>query len=514
MKAKYHGQINHPYIMRPAFSTIEIVFALAILMISLTGIVSISAGNESMLVESATSADAQDFGEGLLQREMSLGKKDFDLVNGTTSTETLNGVRFNGAVTITQSSDLLSKIITAIVSWTGVSNEGESLELSTLVTNLTEDNETCNSLPSGDWSAPHVVNPTTNFGSLVHDTSGVYPITSIDAYKGFIYTTTNNTSANTTNTFFVFSNSTTLLGSIDNATVAAGLNAVVVATSSLGNYAYVADGYGASFATCKPGAGNCAQLQVIDVTNPASLHIVSNFEVPTSSGPFIIGSGGQAVGNAIAYARGYVYLGLSKTSSGPEFDIIDVHNPLSPVWIAGYPIGHDIDSILIRNNYAYIAHPSDTTQKEQLTILDVSHPNAPTYVTSYYSGDANSNGKAVTAVGSTLYLGTTVSTAKAELFSFDQSSLPILTLVKSKEVSSSVVALAVRDSLAFLLTSKQGVSAGSFVIINATSSAPIATLPLPGIGASGTTFDCEGNSFFVGSSDSSGKSYLSVITSS
>ena len=91
--------------------------------------------------------------------------------------------------------------------------------------------------------------------------------------------------------------------------VNSGLMAVAVASSTSGSYAYVASA--SSFAR--------GQLQIIDISNPASPAVVATYTIPTS----VVSTAGS--GNAIFYKDGYVYLGLTKTSAdGSEFNIIDV----------------------------------------------------------------------------------------------------------------------------------------------------------------------------------------------
>ena len=82
------------------------------------------------------------------------------------------------------------------------------------------------------------------------------------------------------------------------------------------------------------------------------------------------------------------------------------------------------------------------------------------------------------------------------------------------EIGSSVAGLVVRDSLAFLLTTKQPTGPGVLQILNATSTLPVAQVALPGPGASGVALDCEGNYLYAASNDASNNGYLTIITGS
>ena len=92
--------------------------------------------------------------------------------------------------------------------------------------------------------------------------------------------------------------------------------------------------------------------------HPSNPQLVKTFKIATSTVP------AAGLGNSIFYKNGYVYLGLAAAAGGTEFNIIDVHNPFSPARVGGYSFNsHAVNDILIKNNYAYIFHPTDTTGK-------------------------------------------------------------------------------------------------------------------------------------------------------
>ena len=249
-------------------------------------------------------------------------------------------------------------------------------------------------------------------------------------------------------------------------------------------------------------------MQVIDVSaNPpvvkASLVIPSN-----------------AVGNSIAYKNGYVYLGLKSSSSGPEFYIIDVHNPLSPQvvtgghWPASGSLGHDINAIYIRNQYAYLAVP-DTVDNKKLIVLDISNASGPKEVGSFSEVGAN-NGKSIALVGDTLYLGRTWGGTELSVLDVSNpatASPPVLGI--DATINASVDAIVVRGkinpqntaaapALAFALTTSD------LKILNVSDPASIASWGTKTFDA-GTfgsiqfepVLDCQGNNFYIGVTDDS-----------
>jgi hypothetical protein len=510
--------------MDQGFATLEILIAMTILILVFSATILVSFGNQSLLTDSQTNREALDIAEGLLQTELGFARKDFKLA--VPIAPATNGM-YQTSVSVTML-DFFTKKVTATVIWQSDHNRPQQTQLSTLVTDFQNavGGDTCDSTLSGDWTHPVIKNSVTDFGQLIGDTTNTYSISAVDAYQNRLYITAGNTSAPTNETLFIFNSTNpahlTLLGKLDNApTTSTGLSAVVVATSSQDNYAYVANENGANFSTCTSGK-KCAQLQIIDITNPGSPSIKINYEIPTSTTPFVLGSSGQAVGNTLFYSNGYIYMGLTKTASGPEFNIIDVHNPLIPKWVGGYSVGYTINAIYVRGNYAYLVHTTDSTAttQEQMTVLDISNPTTPHRVSGYfYTAGIFNSGKSLYGVGDTLYLGRLASKISGandtipEFYSLndgDPTTIPNSTLgTIPLNTPESLHGIIVRDYLAFLLTTH------TFQIWNISNLAnPLSTfsLTLPTSGGTITpSFDCEGNYFFIATNSTNNKGSLYVI---
>jgi hypothetical protein len=168
-------------------------------------------------------------------------------------------------------------------------------------------------------------------------------------------------------------------------------------------------------------------MQVINATVPTAPVVVptANFLLPTSTSPYVLGNigsnTGEAVGNSAYYYNGYLYLGLTQTSNGPAFHIIDVHDPLNPVWVGSWPApsagfgpsGGSINSIVVKGKYAYVGHANGLVgaTSEQLTVLDVSVPSNPVRVSGYSDalGPAVASGKSLGIIGNKLFFGRSAS---------------------------------------------------------------------------------------------------------
>lgn len=493
---------------------------MAVLILAISAVIMLSFGGQTILTDSQTNVEAIAIAQGLLENEQALARKDFKLVVPINQSGTdppcppqyiYDGARYCHKVEVETQPDYLTKKVTARVAWQAEHNRVLNTSLTAFVTNFQNavGGDTCDSVLSGNWQSPLVKNPTTDFAALAGDPSGTYSITDLDAREGKLYITTSNSAAGQ-ETFFVLdigdSANPAVLGKVDNNSGAnTGLNAVAVATNSGGSFAYAANAIGASYSTCADSGGtnaSCGQLQVIDISpNPPEVKY-------TLKMPGVTGSGGQAIGNSIFYQNGYVYLGLTKTASGPEFNIIDVHNPLAPSWVGGFALGNTVNAIAVRNGYAYLASPNS----EELKIIDVRNPANPVFAGSFDAPGGSGNGKSVDTLGDQLYLGRTL--GGNEFYVLDNanpaSTLPSLGSL-DLGASESLNDFVVRDYLAFLLTTSQ---LEIFRVDNPASIVPWVSVPLAASGSDvEPSLDCEGNTLYIGSNDDpNDKGSLSIIT--
>lgn len=511
--------------MKKGFTTIELMIAMAIMVMVLSAVVVVAFGNQSFLIGAQTNAEAMNKAQELLEAEQALARKDFNLVNNVAST---TDDIYTKAVYVNLLPDLLTKEVKALISWQGERGLKRELELTTLIANFETPvgNNTCNSNLSGDWTNPVIENSNTNFASLVGNPSGTYTLSDVDAYRGNLYVTAINTANPTDQNFFIFDitnpSDPDFLSGLDNenggGTTNAGLSAVRVAedpaSSPVKTYAYAANGYNASYSTCNPVTKrNCGQLDIFDVTDKSAPLWGTNLMLASSTAPFVTGP--QASGNSIYYKNGYILLGLNATGSGngPEFHLIDVHNPddlfggshlLFPV--GTYAVGNSVNSMVMRGTYAYIATPNSS----ELQILNMTNPSSITVAGGYGAG--NGNGKSLYIVGNNVYLGRTTG-AGTDLQILDNTdptaTLPLLGGIDIEPPTNSVNAIIQRDYLSFLLTNND---LKIYKTDNPSSPTLFGSITLPQNGSAvEPSMDCEDNRIYVTSNDGVGKGFLYVI---
>ena len=505
------------------FATLEILIAFVVLILSISAVILLAFGNQSVAIDSETNTEALYKAEQMLEDARAISRDDFNSVNPLPIpplTFIQDNIYKKTLQVIPIPGDPFTKQVTSNISWKVAGGRNQTISLSTLLTdpNNLESGNTCNSVLSGNWANPQLTSYEFGKDLLVpSDPSSGFSIGDIDVKDKKLYVVVNNSNGNNTLTFFKFDISNPnippqFLASFDNNTgVGAGLNSVHVS----GNYAYVASANGSNFGTCVQSL-SCSQLQVIDLN---TMVVVGKLKIPG-----VTGNGGQSVGTSIFYKDGIVYLGLAKTASGPEFNIIDVGgggmggSPTDPVYLRGFSIGNGINTIYVKDKYAYIASPNN----EELKILDISTPINPINQVGQFdapAGDGNfGNGKSLYIVGSTLYLGRTLLSGN-EFYILNKTDsetrLPILGWRDVKDLSgnnTSINGILIRDYLAFLLTNKD------FQILKIDKTTNPYTITqhataLSTPGGSGTIMDCEENYIYFTSLPSSGKGYIVKVTS-
>jgi hypothetical protein len=293
----------------------------------------------------------------------------------------------------------------------------------------------------------------------------------------------------------------TLIEGLGQNTIAGGMNAVTVATStSTGDHAYVAMD------------SIAAQLEALDITPGLVPRVIAAYRVP----------GASAVANAIAYQDGYIYLGLANNPIGGEFVVIDVHHPESPMMVGMYEIGAGVNAITLLQGRAYLA--TDDTSRELiiLDLGDVAHPS----LLAFYNAPGTTGsgqGRALFTRGNTQYLGRYYSlTTAPEFLALDTASTPFLLgsydIGPSSALPFGIYGIVVRGQRAFLLTSSLA-QGGKLQVLDVSDMAhPTlgASVTLPH-GGGGVALDCETDTLYAASVPASGayarKGSLSVSTS-
>lgn len=412
-----------------------------------------------------------------------------------------------------------AKIITSIASWSTADGAPHSYAFQSLITDPGgASNHPCQPFLSGDWTHPHILaSYQLSSGALLPTSSpkSLYPVSAL-AVQGntlIVGVSTTTHAADPTVFFFDVSEESAepaYAGSLDTAPASRiGVTAIAAANG----YAYLANGFSAvSTTTCTVNPVNCAQLQVVNLVTFARngfLQIAT-----TSPAHALTASGATAPAKAIAYQNGYAYLGLAKTASGQEVQIIDVHNPQQPVSVGGAQIGRSVNAIVADATSAYVATDDNSTNGKALIAFDMRDPS---YIAERASFRFPGAGflHALALSGTHVFTGRTYAAGTSEEFSIlDAGASTTLTRIGGSDIGTSTFhqgayALLLRDFIAFVLTENQ------LQLWNVTDpSKPIlfASIRLPH--GTATALACRENVLYVGSVDTDGSGYITTVTSS
>ena len=501
--------------MLRGFSTLEILLALTIMMTTLSAIVLVELGSPNALANGRKEIEAARVASTILDSAFAIGLSNFAAIGSLASTTIDNSTV---SLSVKNLPDGFTKYLTSTAEWVDIEGTARFQILHALITDFADVTQSpCSNVLAGDWTHPHIQTFTFAVGDLLPTgSSAANPVSVLAVSSSTLIAGIGTTTAKSDATLLIFDISSTTrpiyLSSVDNATsTKQGVSSVALS----GNYLYAANANKSNFGTCKQGPA-CSQLQIFDITNPTAPIDTKNFELSTTSGAFATGSGGQSIGKSIAYANGFIYLGLSKTgsASGEEFNIIDIHNPRTPIWLGGFPVGRTINQIVIRGTRAYLATDDST---RELIVLDIRDPSNISLVGSYDAPGAPGfgYGNDVDVENTTLALGRTYTPNGPEVSMLSIAS-DTPQLLSSETIASTlnpttVQSVLLRDFLLLVLTNSV---LEFFDIRNPANPIPYGnSLSLP-IGSLGTAMACRDNAVYISSVSANQAGYLTILTGS
>ncbi len=174
-----------------------------------------------------------------------------------------------------------------------------------------------------------------------------------------------------------------------------------------GNYAYILGDNG------NQGSGStAAQFYVVDITDPASLAVVS----ATSITGFI-----AHAQSGIRVRGQYIYLVSSTgTASTNLLQIYDVSNPSAPAFVGSVQVPLYGFGLWVSGQYAYVISYVGVNSLSTLVVVDVSNPASPTIVGSANTGTAGLHVADIKVVGKYAYVAGQ-SEGQSEMLVFDVS---------------------------------------------------------------------------------------------
>ncbi len=392
-------------------TTLEVLIALTLLTIALTSAVLVVTSGQSLSTDSQESGQALRLAQRNIESSISSAKANFSAL----ASSTIVDGEFTKTVVVS-TIDANTKQVVSRVSWSTDPLRAQQVELTTLVTNWSDvqntGGDTGGGGTSGNWC-----NPTT-FGTV--NLGSGEQATGIDTIGTTTYMTATASSQSKPD-FFVIdvssSSNPSITGSVD---TGPGLNAL----NATSHYAYVADNK-----TSK-------QFQVIDISDKSNPVLVASTTLTSNS----------EVARSIFYYNQKVYIGTDN-DGGDEFQIIDVSTPTSPVILGRASLSKDVTSIYVSGNKAYLG---TSDRSKDLQIFDVTTSSAPTLLGTYdIPGDGET--RSLYAVGNKMYVGR--ETGGDEFYVLDITNATSVSVLGHVSIGNTVNAITVRDNYAFLATS-------------------------------------------------------------
>lgn len=473
------------------FSALEVIIALAVLSTALIAVTLLTLGAPYILQNARDHAEALSLAQTLLAEAQHEAEDSFGSI---ASSSTTAGVAFDVHLGSRLLSDELTKRLTATVSWPDAWGNQKRLALESVVTDYEHATDyPCDSIPSGDWHNPVAKTSTLEGGDLLPGMD-TYSIGSMATTRNLLALTSTSTKTVGQPSLFVFEYENGL-PAFRSMLSTSSTTAAIADIALAGEHAYLA-----SASACAKLA-SCGQLQIIDVSTPTAPAFASRLLLPILTPPYAGDTSGPVAAKSIYYRDGFIYLGLEETptSTGMEFNIIDVQDSRNPIWRGGYRIGRTINDILVREGRAFVA--SNARGIADVVILDITDPAdirelvriafPPLQTTSRFG---YAHGVAVS--GSVLHIARSYISNADEwyLINLDDSAFPV---IESKNVGTplnrrSARGILVRDTLAALLTNKD------FEIWDSStdSLSMSSSLSIPGEAVS---FLCVRNSFYIAS---------------
>ncbi|GEM_PF-2322311 len=462
--------------------TIEILIALFLITIAVSSAVFLSFGSQTNVLDTQLDLGALLVAQSFLDRAKIEGKANFNSLTSKNLPQV--NIYKNNQLEVSNwdGVGLIKKVSSNVNGW-NFDGRNRYSKLTTLLSNykrILQGNDECSQDLIGDWkNIQHYEFQSADI--IPNSNANGIEISDLKFFDQKLYVAAKEPTVNDPSTFYIFNLPQNLiyppefLGRVDNSsTVTTGLNSLTIVPYENENkiYVFVANAYAGANANCSENH-NCAQVQVIDATNPTNPTMTKNIKIEAKNT-----SGKLPAGNVVYYYRGFVYVGLAKVASNSsrgEFNIIDIGggggiaSPTNPILRGTYRIGAGINDIIVRGKYAYLAHPEgDTPETEtQLTVLNIEDPDNPQKVSYFYhNGASGGNGKSLYIKDNDLYLGRTATKlsgqndAIPEFFILDISD-PTIKPLESKgslplpTSGDSINGLAVKNNLAFFLTNKE-----------------------------------------------------------
>ncbi len=382
------------------FAVIEIIIAMALFLITLTGILTLLWAGQTAAMELNRRYGALTLAQTAMDKTIAQSWTSFKDIKNSITDDSI----YQTTITIT-SLNLYTKQIIVIVSWQSMPSHRQNINLTSLVTDKQSALAGSTCLATPDPQNPATIAGTINFGPG-NNATGVI------VRNNLAFVTTDSTVASAEDFFVIDVTNPASPIVVGKLNTGPGLSGLTIASS----YAYV---------------GNTSingQLQIIDISNIQAPVVKASYKLPGTY------TDNTTITNTITSKGHTVYLGTQK-SQIQEFHIIDVSDAAAPRELGSYEINAGINAIAIVDTLTYIASPAG----EEIKVVDISNPAQIRQINIFDAPGGSGNGKSLATLDGNLFLGRTI--GGKELYILDITDTLHINELKSKDLNASIVSL-------------------------------------------------------------------------
>ncbi len=379
-------------------ATLELLIAFTLLILTITAVMLIINGGQSISVDTETSMEALSKAQKSIEGTRALSRSNFLSIISNTTTETSGALTYTKVLSISDITPC-KKQATSTVTWSVSPLRPQKVEFSTFFTDIAGmialGGDCITDSPSSNWDNPK---------AFASDTIASKP-TAIDVLNKIAYIATEEApflAIIDTRNAILGQNSGLFVTFANNFNAGAKINALDAIRDPATGKHYI-------FAAM---ASSINQFSIIDVTDIRNPFLVATNTLQTLAAGLTCPGTNCPDGRSIYYYKKKVYLGtqsLSAFSSAQnhEFYIYDVSSPTDPVWIGSRNIDNNINGIAVREKYAYLA---TSGENRELIILDISTSANITQVgvfdaADHQNGNVHEDGVSLYLSGNKLFLG-------------------------------------------------------------------------------------------------------------
>lgn len=406
-------KLSHQKNEGAGFTTLELLIAISLMTVSMTAVIMVVFGNQSVAVDTELAQAGLYLAEQNLEQSGIQTIGDFNSLTSDPIPVSVVGTVFEKQITVTDISPCAKQIDSKAL-WNRTGSRRPSTTLSSVFVSADHAvavGSNCSPVPpAADWDTPEAL------GSLsASDFHGQGTDISLATINNTPYAVVSTESASQDNLYIIDVSDPE---NVSGADIVSQLHVGNEAVNGLATVATSGRMYAFTLRDAEHG-----QLQVVDISNPATPVWITS---ASSTLPNIT-LGETPIPTSIYYYNqklyiGTEYLAFSTPGSNHELHIYDVSNPAIPVWEASVNVNRNVNDIMVVDDLVYLATGPGGPPYTPFKVYNID-PSSSDYLNEIgsFSTPLSRQGTAVYALGNRSYLGLEKTTSGDDFYIIDTS---------------------------------------------------------------------------------------------